>query len=1506
MSKLLVYIFLFCCTTLTAQLDLNLTQSESVCSSDGSITAQANGGTEPYQYRISNGPELRGFQSSGTFLALQPGIYDVEVRDASFDVFTASIEVLGSYTLPSLYVAITPPSCSTSTDGEVVLNGSDGNLIGTTAFPTYKYRIVDLSTTPQTIIQEQNSDTFTNLSEGTYTFQIEDGCQNTVSETVTISAPSIEALDGAIDFIEKAGCDTYEAEYSSYGRGVYPHNITVTEDGTGTVIFSGSVGSDTSYPIGTNYDFGTAYTANIVDACGQTERINFAYSADIDMWRQKSLDCSGNTSFFVFASLASNSVQEKSVLVPATLTLTNQTDASDVLVYTFTDPDDLEAEISQTDIMLGATYDVTLEDSCSTSLSTTLTFDPIAPTVFEATVRPERGCMDGTTGMSFRVRNGGTNYGRVTILSGPASFTSESGVVTTYSYPRVFENMSNSSVFPVAFPPGNYEAEISDGCESGNVTFEILPSETVQHDFTLDFLQSCGNSNTLIINPNEIKASGSSFYTNVNVVNSDTGSTVFRESISFFTEGTPVSVPNLPPGNYQLFLEFQSGGSCSSALPFTCPCEPQTVDINIPVYVSTSFENIVGYTCTEGSGVILAEGSNGVAPYQYEIIDSSIPANIGRTSTDGIFTGTDEGTYTIRITDSCGNSADGAFEVTPYVPDLVSNCDATGTRVTLMANPVPDAVFTWIDSMGTTVQQGTSNELVFDPFDASQAGEYTLQVAVPGLSCTVYDGSVTIPDSPCQASIDVSKTVESGPVYNSATDEYTVTYRITADNSGGLAGVYDVVDTFILGIGYTLNSATLAYGGESDGVDGTILSPFNSGDQIITSESIAGLRAESWLVTAIFSVDKSIVDPTQNCSNGGGFRNDITATGDTDTSNNSACVPAAIGNLDITKDGVYVDSDSNGLTNTGDTINYTFLVVNTGNEIISNVMVSDPLLGGAISGPASGDTNGDGALDVTETWVYNASYSITQADIDNGQVNNLATASGEDSNGINVEGTSTDPTPCATCTIDPLCVDCTMTALPNTLDIAVAKTVNLDIVEIEDEIFFTISATNNGAVTANNIRILEILPNGFEYITHITSLGNYSSATGVWDIPTLGNSQTANLNIQARVVDGTDYVNTARLTGLDETDIDPSNDEASVEVGIRGITITKDGVYVDSDADGTTNVGDSVAYTFSVTNTGTVELANIVVSDPLLGGDVTALPSGDVNGDGLLNTSETWVYTASYAITQTDIDNGQVNNLASVAGEDSNGMVTTNTSTDPTPCTSCIVDTSCMDCTLTELPISYVDLALSKSVDANSAAVGDEVNFTMTARNIGTASASNISITERIPNGYSYIEHTTTAGVYNVASALWDVETLSSGQSAELNIRVRVVEATDYLNIIRLIYVDQPDTDVSNDEASAQVEIDEPVCPINIFNVITPNGDGAHDVFQIACIENYPNNRLMIYNRWGIKVYEQEGYANTWTGISDGRSTYERDELLPVGTYYYVLDLGDGSQSRAGYLYLTR
>jgi gliding motility-associated-like protein len=89
--------------------------------------------------------------------------------------------------------------------------------------------------------------------------------------------------------------------------------------------------------------------------------------------------------------------------------------------------------------------------------------------------------------------------------------------------------------------------------------------------------------------------------------------------------------------------------------------------------------------------------------------------------------------------------------------------------------------------------------------------------------------------------------------------------------------------------------------------------------------------------------------------------------------------------------------------------------------------------------------------------------------------------------------------------------------------------------------------------------------------------------------------------------------------------------------------------------------------------------------------------------------------------------------------------------------------------------------------------------------------------------------------------------------------------------------------------------------------VVTPNGDGKNDVFEIQGIYDHPNNVLEIYNRWGSLVYRQEGYQNTWGGeCTEGLSF--GGNILPTGTYFYILDLGDndGAKPSKGYIFLTK
>src|SRR5690606_11574614 len=85
-----------------------------------------------------------------------------------------------------------------------------------------------------------------------------------------------------------------------------------------------------------------------------------------------------------------------------------------------------------------------------------------------------------------------------------------------------------------------------------------------------------------------------------------------------------------------------------------------------------------------------------------------------------------------------------------------------------------------------------------------------------------------------------------------------------------------------------------------------------------------------------------------------------------------------------------------------------------------------------------------------------------------------------------------------------------------------------------------------------------------------------------------------------------------------------------------------------------TSEGDTITYTFSVYNTGDTPISNVVINDPLFEAPnpVVAITyvSGDNNNDGLLASNEIWVYTASYIVTQNDINSGEVVNQAEVNG----------------------------------------------------------------------------------------------------------------------------------------------------------------------------------------------------------------------------------------------------------------
>lgn len=87
-------------------------------------------------------------------------------------------------------------------------------------------------------------------------------------------------------------------------------------------------------------------------------------------------------------------------------------------------------------------------------------------------------------------------------------------------------------------------------------------------------------------------------------------------------------------------------------------------------------------------------------------------------------------------------------------------------------------------------------------------------------------------------------------------------------------------------------------------------------------------------------------------------------------------------------------------------------------------------------------------------------------------------------------------------------------------------------------------------------------------------------------------------------------------------------------------------------------------------------------------------------------------------------------------------------------------------------------------------------------------------------------------------------------------------------------------------------------CEVTIPNIFTPNGDNKNEFFELDNIEQYPNNTVQIFNRWGKEVYNEGGYNNS-TKKFDGKD-------LPDGVYFYIVDLGNGVKAKAGTVTINR
>ena len=371
-------------------------------------------------------------------------------------------------------------------------------------------------------------------------------------------------------------------------------------------------------------------------------------------------------------------------------------------------------------------------------------------------------------------------------------------------------------------------------------------------------------------------------------------------------------------------------------------------------------------------------------------------------------------------------------------------------------------------------------------------------------------------------------------------------------------------------------------------------------------------------------------------------------------------------------------ADVDSVDAVGEPIGYTFEITNNGNVSIDNVQLTDSLPGlGAITcTPALGST-----LQPGDTAVCNAGYATTHEDLENGQIRNAATATG------NAAGVAV--------TDDAAVVVPAIYAPSLSLEKSVTGPENW---VAGDTLTYSFEVTNTGTIAATNLAVTDELP----------GLSSVACPPGILE-PGAATTCTASYTVTQNDVNIGSIVNTATVNAVEVTGqaFPPASGSATTTSENAGaISLTKAADRTEYAA-----VGDQITYTFTVTNVSQISVAGVAVVDELDGLSDLACPADDG-----LDPGESLSCTAIYTITQNDLDTGSVLNTATGDAQDARGRTLPQASDSETVFA-------------TQTP----GLALTKVADVASVeAVGDPIVYTFTLTNTGNVTISDATVVDEV------------------------------------------------------------------------------------------------------------------------------------------------------------------------------
>lgn len=723
-----------------------------------------------------------------------------------------------------------------------------------------------------------------------------------------------------------------------------------------------------------------------------------------------------------------------------------------------------------------------------------------------------------------------------------------------------------------------------------------------------------------------------------------------------------------------------SGWSCSSAFPLVGPatlvCAPAAnlekdapVTFELPVIVTTSG---IAISAAVSGAMVDPDGDNNEHTITVPSA-AAVAGGLGVVKSDGLaaVVAGQTATYSITVTNPLEFESLGGVTVTDALPAGVQFVSATA------GGTVTGGVVSWtIPTIGPAADAVVAvTVLVLDSAPSSIVNTASASAVDPGFPSATLSGSGS--DTDAVDKLTLTKTASLAGAASPQPGD-VVTYTFVATNSGG---------------------------GVVSGVQITDPMPGLSAISVLSWPALPGYLGAGQSVTARATYTMTAADV-----DAGTLSNTASVTGDSVGGGRTSASATATMTLPGTPAISLVKTAALGspIPKPTELVSYTFTVTNTGNVSLSGVAISDQLAGlSTITfGPWPGTP---GTLAAGQAVTATATYPLGTADLDRGSLVNTATATGVPPVGTPVSSTD----------------DVTVLLPANaalTLDKSGMQADPSGTVP-GDTITYSFTATNAGNVTLTGVAIADPL-SGLSALNYA-----WPGAAGVL-APGEEVTATATYVTTQDDVDAGGVDNTATVSG---TGVDSSTAEAiaSTSVPIPAdprLSLVKSGAV----ASVMPAPGDLVTYSFEVENAGSITVSSVAISDGLTG--LSAIDYGAWPGAaGRLAPGERVTATATYPLTQADIDLGRVENTATAAGiAPGDDPVST-------------IDSA----TVNLLGAPAIEFSKTADIAAGTPVAGDAVDYAFEIRNSGNVTMSGVGITDALV-GLSEITYgawPTTSGV---------------------------------------------------------------------------------------------------------------------------------------------------------------